>query len=161
MTLEAESVNASRAYTIRRVREADLHELIELCVEHAAYERAYFSSEGKIDGLRQSIFVTGRLHAWVAEAQGRAIGYATATLEYSTWKAAEFVHMDCLFMAAEYRGTGAGSALLHAVLEFASEQGVEEVQWQTPDWNVDAVQFYQRKGAVGTPKVRFKFRINA
>jgi GNAT superfamily N-acetyltransferase len=161
MILEVDSVRASRAYTIRRVRQADLHELIKLCAEHAAYESADFSSEGKIDGLQRSIFVTGRLHAWVAEAQGRAIGYATATLEYSTWKAAEFVHMDCLFVAAEYRGTGTGSALLHAVLEFASEQGIDEVQWQTPNWNLDAMQFYQRKGAVGLPKVRFTLRTNA
>jgi GNAT superfamily N-acetyltransferase len=146
---------ASCTYTIRRIRKAELHELIGLCAEHAAYERADFNSEGKIDALRRSIFATGRLHAWVAEAQGRAIGYATATLEFSTWKSDEIVHMDCLFVAAEYRGTGAGSALFRAVLEFASEQGVQEVQWQTPDWNVDAMRFYRRKGAAGRPKVRF------
>lgn len=155
------SNTASRAYTIRRVREADLNELIGLCAEHAAYERADFSSGGKIEGLQRSIFETGRLHAWFAEAQGRAIGYATATLEYSTWNAAEFVHMDCLFVVVEYRGTGTGSALLHAVLQYASQQGVDEVQWQTPDWNVNAVQFYRRKGAVGLPKVRFKRRPDA
>lgn len=154
------SESAARPYTIRRVQDAELQSLIGLFAEHAAYERAEFSGEGKIDALQRSIFATRRLHAWIAEAHGRAIGYATATLEFSTWQAAEFVHMDCLFVAAEFRGTGAGSALLHAVLEFAREQGAREVQWQTPDWNEDGIRFYQRKGAVGRPKVRFTLPVS-
>jgi hypothetical protein len=52
----AMSNTVSRAYTIRRVREDDLNELIGPCAEHAAYERADFSSAGKIDALRRSIF---------------------------------------------------------------------------------------------------------
>jgi GNAT superfamily N-acetyltransferase len=78
------------------------------------------------------------------------VGYATASREYSTWSACEYLHMDCLFVRSNARGAGLGAALLKTVVAVARDLGVPEVQWQTPDWNVDASQFYQRHGGIAS-----------
>lgn len=67
--------------------------------------------------------------------------------------------MDCLFVRAGRRGGGTGAALLQAVGDFAHRAGCAEIQWQTPEWNVDAARFYRhfyrRFGAVDKAKRRF------
>lgn len=142
---------------IRRVRPDDLEALVELCREHAEYERSAYRPEGKAASLQAALFGdTPRLHAWIAMEDGVALGYSTATPEFSTWAAREFVHMDCLFVREAARNRGLGQHLLMAVVTFAREAGFDEVQWQTPRWNHDAIRFYRRNAAVAQDKVRFR-----
>lgn len=146
----------STACVVRRVRRGDLGALVAMCGEHARYEKSPYAPAGKAEALSRALFpVSPRVHAWVAEAAGELIGYATATLEFSTWQAREFLHMDCLFVRAGQRGGGVGAALLGAVGDFARDAECVEIQWQTPDWNVDAARFYCRFGAVEKAKRRF------
>lgn len=146
---------------VRRARPDDMDALVGLCGEHARYERAPcepagYPSEGKPDALARALFSQpARLHAWVARWHGELVGYATASPEFSTWQVREYLHMDCLFVREGRRGSGIGAALLGAVVDFARHQGFIEIQWQTPDWNTDAMRFYRRAGAVGRPKQRF------
>jgi hypothetical protein len=87
------------------------------------------------------------------------IGYSTCSAEFATWSAAEFLHIDTLYVEEGFRGLGIGKHLLDAVVAHASMLGLTEVQWQTPDWNTDAVRFYERVGAVSTNKIRFKLPV--
>ncbi|HET8555661.1 MAG TPA: GNAT family N-acetyltransferase [Rhodanobacteraceae bacterium] len=147
-----------------RVRPAtvdDLADLVELCAEHAAYEGAVYATEGKAALLRAALFSPPfRLHAWVAELNGRVVGYASAAAEFSTWQAGEFLHMDCLYVRADCRGVGVGARLLRAIVDHARCTGYAEIQWQTPDWNVDAQRFYRREGAEARAKQRFSLRVS-
>ncbi|MDZ4811161.1 MAG: GNAT family N-acetyltransferase [Pseudomonadota bacterium] len=144
----------------RPVARSEIAELVIMCAEHARYERSEYEACGISEKLQRSIFDnSARLKAWVAQSQGQLIGYATATGEYSTWSAREFLHMDCLFVREAFRGGGVGSALLAQVLRYAGEQGFAQVQWQTPMWNEDAQRFYCREGASALPKVRFVLAI--
>jgi GNAT superfamily N-acetyltransferase len=141
---------------IRAVLPQDIQGLVALCSEHADFERAAYDPAGKALLLSQALFAgVPRLHAWVAVSDGRLAGYATATAEYSTWSAAEYLHMDCLFVQSERRGMGIGAALMASVLQLARERGYAEVQWQTPSWNIDACRFYRRHGGVDQEKLRF------
>ncbi len=67
--------------------------------------------------------------------------------------------MDCLFVVEEYRGNGVGAALLATIVQFAREQGYDQVQWQTPEWNERARKFYRREGAAEKHKVRFTLNL--
>jgi GNAT superfamily N-acetyltransferase len=146
----------SVAAEVRPVRPSDMAVLVAMCDEHARHERAPYRCAGKAEALSQALFcATPRLHGWVADAAGELAGYATATLEFSTWQGGAFVHMDCLFVREGWRGHGIGAALLQAVGDFARRSGCLEVQWQTPGWNEDAARFYRRAGAVEKPKRRF------
>lgn len=146
---------------VRRAQPDDLEALVAMCGEHARYEKASLAPALTVEALAQALFLPSpRLHAWVAGAAGELSGYATATLEFSTWQACEFLHMDCLFVREGRRGGGTGAALLAAVADFARRAGCAEVQWQTPAWNVDAARFYRRLGAVEKPKCRFFLRLD-
>lgn len=139
---------------VRLVVPGDLPGLLALMAEHAAFEGGQVTS--KAAQLSRALFgLTPRLFAWVAEDGADLLGYAAASREYTAWRGREYLHMDCLFVSAAARNHGLGARLVDAVTGFATAQGLEEVLWQTPAWNLDAVRFYERLGAVGDQKVRF------
>lgn len=141
---------------IRAVSPGDIETLIELCAEHAAYEDALYDPRDKRERLSFAFFsASPRLYGWVVERHGKLVGYATATQEFSTWDAAVFLHMDCLYLREEIRGSGLGRLLLVEIARQALKLGCVNVQWQTPRDNTRALSFYQRLGAEGKQKVRF------
>ncbi|HEX7916616.1 GNAT family N-acetyltransferase [Rudaea sp.] len=153
---------ASASADIRPLRPEDLPALIEMCAEHAAYERATFDPVGKVSRLAAALFSSvPRAHAWIAWDADRAIGYATASREFSTWSACDHLHLDCLFLRSSERGRGIGAMLLRTVVAAARAQDLCELQWQTPDWNAPAIAFYRRFGAAGKAKMRFTLSLDA
>jgi len=123
---------------------------------HATYERSSFDAAGHAERLES--FLTGpspRLTVWLATSDGQSIGYAAVTREFSTWRAREYLHLDCLFVVEPFRSQGVGRRLLLAVRKFARAAGLDEVQWQTPQWNESAIRFYLRAGALEEKKSRF------
>jgi GNAT superfamily N-acetyltransferase len=142
---------------IRVAEPGDLDRLVELCGEHALFERAPFDGRGLGARLADALFgPSRRLYCLVADDGGDLVGYASYSLEFSTWAGDEYVHMDTLYVRNGRRGTGIGSVLLTAVIDAAVAAGVSNLQWQTPSWNADAQRFYARVGAVGSDKVRYR-----
>jgi GNAT superfamily N-acetyltransferase len=145
---------------IRPAVPGDLPALAGLCDAHAAFERAGPVPADLAARLKPCLFAP-RPRAWclVADLGGELIGYAACSLEFSTWQAADFVQLDCLFITEAHRGKGWGSALLAAVRHAAAERGAAQVQWQTPAWNADAIGFYASAGAQSSPKIRFSLPV--
>jgi GNAT superfamily N-acetyltransferase len=128
--------------------------MLSLIHSHAAYEGGEASVS--LDALRSALDLKpAPLVAWVAVQAGELIGYATATIEFSTWAGRPFLYLDCLFVEESHRSRGIGAALLNAVRVHAAAFGISEIQWQTPDWNENAVRFYLREGASMSRKARF------
>jgi GNAT superfamily N-acetyltransferase len=144
---------------IRPACEQDMDVLLELCEEHAAFEHASFDpSDATLALIGAMSGPSPRLWCWIAEMNGFA-GYASATVDFSTWRAREFMHMDCLYVREGYRGSGIGSQLFDAIRNEAMRRGIDELQWQTPEWNSNAATFYQRLGAWETRKRRYRLSI--
>lgn len=145
---------------IRRVEPEDMDEFVELCSAHAAFERSSSRAPNK-DRLSTALFgAPPRIHAWVAVTNAGALcGYASATVDFSTWSAGDFLHLDCLFVRSDHRNQKIGEALLLAVREYARSCGIQELQWQTPDWNTAAQRFYERMHAQPHRKVRYVLRL--
>jgi GNAT superfamily N-acetyltransferase len=147
---------ATEAYAIRPVQPEDLAELALLCAAHAEFEHAAPPPHDLADRLRPALFAPQpRLWCLVVCVADELVGYLSYTLEFSTWQAAEFVHLDCVFLTGDYRGRGLGTELLEHLCGIARHIGVKQIQWQTPFWNTDAIRFYDRSGARGTHKVRY------
>lgn len=142
---------------IRRIRADEIERLIPLCIEHAAFERAKpIEVPGLADRLRTRIASEhAPLFVWVAHIKERLVGYTSVTADFSTWSGRDYWHVDCLYVVADLRGAGIGRELVRAVRAEAIERGIRELQWQTPDWNVDAQRFYARLGASMQRKARF------
>lgn len=141
--------------TVRPLEERDLEELVDLCREHAHYERAPWIERDRAHDLGLLFLGSSDAHAWVATGQGELAGFASATLERSTWEAGHFLHLDCLFLRPAYRGRGLGRRLMREAAAVALRLGARELQWQTPAWNEGAARFYRRLGATSAPKLRF------
>lgn len=144
--------------TVRGATPADLDAIVVLCDEHAAFERAELRAEHVRGSLGRFLFAE-RPRAWclLAEAGGEIAGYATYSREFSTWNAAEFLSMDCLYVRAGHRNSGIGLELMRAVGNAAASLGCEFIEWQTPDWNTAAMRFYDRLGATGKAKMRYRW----
>lgn len=139
---------------VRAATPEDAHTLAALCEAHAAFELIAYQAQGHATRLRAALR-SARLHAWLAWQDGRAVGYAAATLDFSTLHAHSYLHLDCLYLEPHARGQGLGDALVQAVLRFARLQACSNVQWQTPPWNAGAIRFYNRLGAARLDKARF------
>jgi GNAT superfamily N-acetyltransferase len=146
---------------IRHATADDLSAISGLCAAHAAYERAAFKSNGHSERLVLALTSTQpRVRLIIAEHGCTPVGYVALSREFSTWSGREFVHMDCLFVTANKRGLGIGRRLFEAALTAATQDGIGEIQWQTPDWNSDAIRFYHRLGAHAVTKLRFRMTLN-
>lgn len=146
---------------IRPVDLDDVDDLVELCAEHAAFEKAAYDKVGKKERLEAAIFCdTPRLFVWVVVVQDNLVGYASMTLDFSTWDAFPFAHLDCLYLQPSARSKGFGLTLFQTVIDFAESKKCHNLQWQTPVWNKDAQKFYARLGAVQSSKERFILPLN-
>lgn len=140
--------------------EADLDSIVELSAKHAAYEKAQYSSQGKKEGLREALFAPNPvLNCLVVDVDGKLVGYATYTFDFSTWDAQKFIYLDCLYLEDDHRSYGIGAVLMDKVKQAGQDVKCINMQWQTPDFNVRAIKFYDRIGGTGKNKVRYTLRL--
>jgi GNAT superfamily N-acetyltransferase len=143
---------------VRPASALDAEAMLPLIRAHAEYERC--AAAASATELQHALAgAPPLLYAWLAETVDEIIGYATATLDFSTWSGRQFLHLDGLFVRANDRGSGVGARLLAAVRCHALANGVCEMQWQTPSWNEKASRFYRREGATGLSKIRFTLTV--
>jgi GNAT superfamily N-acetyltransferase len=150
----------STHHNIRPVEPTDLDELLIMMQEHADFERAAFSPDGKKDKLHVALFSQPqRLNCWVVTINEKLVGFVSYTFDYSTWDAAEFMYMDCLFLREQTRGKGIGSEIIKRLTAVAAERNCINIQWQTPTFNTPAIDFYIKNKAVAADKVRFTLKV--
>ncbi len=144
-------------YNIRNAKDNDLVGLVQLCGEHAAFEENdYVSSNSKQENLKQLLFSSPpRIQCLVVEDNHGLVGFATYMLQLSTWDAANYMYLDCLFLRPEARGQGIGKKLMQRIAVRAKEENCINVQWQTPVFNTNAINFYNHLGAESKDKLRF------
>lgn len=144
------------AVIVRPIRKDEIDQLITLCHEHAEYENSHYTDTNKDKLLKKELFRENPvLKCFVAEDNGLIAGYTTFIVQFSTWDAAHYVYMDCLYLKEVFRGKGIGKQLLNVVTDFANRNGYSHVQWQTPADNAKAINFYKMIGAESKAKQRF------
>lgn len=147
-------------YSIRNCEITDLPKLVILCQKHAEFEKADFSPERKLENLQKAIFSEKpKLFCLVVAAKETIVGYVSYTFDFSTWDAAAFLYMDCLFLEEEARSFGIGEVLIEKLKEIGTQNNCVNIQWQTPEFNERAIKFYNRIGAKGKDKVRFTLNL--
>jgi ribosomal protein S18 acetylase RimI-like enzyme len=152
-------------FRIAPIREDELDALATLCLEHAEYEGAPFAAGDGLDGRRArwhaALFSAApTLHCWLATRDdGGVCGFMTVTVDFATWSAEPFAHMDCLFVREVYRGHGLGRALLAELRAFCARGGYRSAEWQTPVDNASGIGFYERIGARSRAKLRFVYEL--
>jgi len=144
---------------IRVVEKKDIARLVELCQEHAAYENSDFSPIGKVQSLTKHLFLLeNNITCLVLEYEDKLLGYSTLIRQFSTWDAKYYYYMDCLFLKEKTRGKGFGKLMMEEVKKHAIKENCN-VQWQTPEFNKNAIEFYKNLGAESKTKERFFWNI--
>ncbi len=75
------------------------------------------------------------------------MGFAVFFYNHSTWLGRPGLYLEDLFISPEYRGSGAGKALLKHLAKIAVSQKCPRFEWSVLDWNTPAIEFYKGIGA--------------
>jgi len=133
---------------IRKATPNDMHAVHQLIIELAIFEKepeAVATSPAEL--LRDGFSENHLFEALVAEVDGKILGMALYYPRYSTWKG-KTLHLEDLIVSAVHRGKGVGMALYQAFLQEVMKQNVRRAEWVVLDWNQNAIDFYEKSGAV-------------
>lgn len=112
--------------------------------------RQFYGQPSDLDGIRQFMeerFMRGDAHVLLAlDADNRAVGFAQLFPVPSTTSLASRWLLNDLFVMPGARCQGAGSALLAAARELASDRGVAQLMLRTQVENTTAKSRYQALG---------------
>lgn len=143
-------------FRIRKAIKQDIYAIIDLCIEHAAYEKEVYDPKNKAEKLLTMLFgYNPQLQCLVVEVDNDIVGYASFSRECSTWNADYYVHLDCLYLKEENRGFGIGEAMINEIVAYAKQIKAHHMEWQTPIFNHRAIKFYERIGSTAKEKKRF------
>lgn len=130
----------------------------------AALYRGYRDFYGKPHDERVYTTVWGWLadpahqtRGLIAEIDGFPVGIAHYRAYARPIMGDSGIYLDDLFTAADARGTGAGTAILHRLAEIARDEGTSLVRWITDEQNTTARSLYDRV-AQQTPWVTYDLR---
>jgi len=135
-------------FRIEPARESDVPLILGLIKGLAEYERLADQVTATEDGLRASLFGASRAaEVLIAYVEAQPVGFALFFHNYSTFLGQRGLYLEDLFVLPEWRGRGAGKALLQHLARLAVERNCGRLEWAVLDWNMPAVGFYQSMGA--------------
>jgi GNAT superfamily N-acetyltransferase len=134
--------------TIRPCVEGDEAMLVNLVRELAVYEKLEQHARATPDDFRAHLFSPRpAAEALLAEAEGRAVGFALFFTTFSTFRGRPGLYLEDLFVKPEHRGNGTGKALLATLARLAVERDCGRLEWSVLNWNTPAIGFYHSVGA--------------
>ena len=132
---------------IRKATKKDMQSVLELIQELAIFEKEPDAVVVTVDDLVRDGFSENPLfQCFVAEEENNITGMALFYYRYSTWKG-KTIHLEDLIVKESKRGTGAGFALYKEIIKQGKAENVRRIEWNVLDWNIAAIDFYEKSGA--------------
>lgn len=132
---------------IREAKEDDNSLILQFIKDLADYEGLLSEVVATEEILYNSLFVKKQAEVIIAEYKGRPIGFALYFHNFSTFLGKANLYLEDLFVKPEYRGLGAGQALLACLAKIAVDRGCGRLDWWCLDWNESSIRFYKEMGA--------------
>ena len=133
--------------TIRAAVKEDCAAMMELINELALYEKAPQEVTVSFEHFLESGFGPNPVWwAFVAEQEGKVLGFALYYIRYSTWKG-QRLYLEDLLVTEVLRGKGIGSLLFDRLIEECKLKKYSGMVWQVLDWNEPAINFYKKYNA--------------
>jgi GNAT superfamily N-acetyltransferase len=137
---------------IRKARREDCQRIMQLVAELAEYEKAPEQVTVSAEHFAESGF--GARPVWwafVAEAEGRVVGFALWYVRYSTWKG-QRMYLEDFYVEPAMRGRGIGAMLFEELIAETKRLNMNGMVWQVLEWNEPALNFYRKYGASLDPE---------
>ncbi len=127
---------------VRAASAPDEREWRELWDGYCAFYETVVPPDVTAETWRRLLDPSEPLEGLVAERDGEVVGFVNCVLHPSTWAAADTCYLEDLFVSPSARGSGAGRALIEAVLKLARSNGWRNVYWHTRADNARARALY-------------------
>ena len=136
------------AIEIRPAVTGDCALILHFIRELAEYEKALPEVVASEGDLRAALFGDNPgAFALICSVGGKPAGFALYFFNFSTWLGKSGLFLEDLYISPEYRGSGAGKALLKHLAKLAVDKGCGRFEWNVLDWNKPAINFYESFGA--------------
>lgn len=133
------------------IREAcidDIKQIMQFVIDLAVYEKEPEAVLATPADLKRALFCDNpQAHCLMAELNGKPVGFALYFFSFSTWLGKHGIYLEDLYVSPDFRGVGAGKALLKELAKIAVEKNLGRVEWSVLDWNEPAIEFYKAMGA--------------
>jgi ribosomal protein S18 acetylase RimI-like enzyme len=127
---------------VRDLSAADEEAWRPLWESYCAFYETVVPADVTATTWRRLLDASSPLEGLVAERDGEVVGFVNCVLHPSTWGEADSCYLEDLFVSPAARGSGAGRALIEAVVEQARSRGLEKVYWHTRRDNARARALY-------------------
>ena len=129
---------------IRPAVEADVPELVAMIRELADFENLSDQVSITEDALSQSLFGPEAMAVdWVVEESGAVVGHALWYRTFSTFLGRTGIWLEDIYVRPEHRRQGYATELLTRLRQETDGR----LEWEVLEWNVPAMDFYERLGA--------------
>jgi GNAT superfamily N-acetyltransferase len=133
---------------IRQATAEDSALILRFITDLAIYEEAENEVIATELDIKKSLFGNNSsTQAVICNIDDTPVGFAVYFFNYSTWLGKHGLYLEDLYVSPEYRGAGAGKALLKHLAKIAVSNNCGRLEWSVLDWNEPAIQFYQSIGA--------------
>jgi len=133
---------------IRAASTEDSELILRFITDLAIYENAEDAVVATANDIRRSLFgAETTTHAVICEIDSKPAGFAVWFYNYSTWLGKNGLYLEDLYVSPEYRGLGAGKALLKHLARIALARNCGRFEWSVLNWNEPAIRFYKSLGA--------------
>lgn len=155
MTTGQEAARAAEI-RIRELRAADKPRWSELWSGYLEFYKCDLPSESTNVVWRRLADPDDQPYGLVAlDATDQVVGFVHYHFHLSTWSPAGYCYLEDLFVDPNYRGGGAGRALIEAVYKAADKRGATRVYWHTENTNARARGLYDQVAEL-TPFVQYR-----
>jgi GNAT superfamily N-acetyltransferase len=132
---------------IRKGKKEDMPAVLNLIQELAIFEKEPDAVVVTVADLERDGFGGNPLfYTFIAEKDDEIVGMALYYYRYSTWKG-RTIHLEDLIVKEKMRGSGLGFALYSEIIAQGKKDNVRRIEWNVLDWNVPAIDFYEKSGA--------------
>lgn len=133
---------------IRPANADDSQLILGFITDLAIYEKAEEAVIATESDIRDTLFgKDSTTRALICELDHQAVGFAVYFFNYSTWLGKHGLYLEDLYVSPEFRGSGAGKALLKHLAKIAVSKKCGRFEWSVLDWNEPAIGFYKSIGA--------------
>ncbi len=132
---------------VRKANLNDMEHILRLVQELAAYEKAPEEVTATVQDYEKN-YLEGKFEALIAEdTSGRVVGTTIYYVGWSTWKG-RMLYLEDFIVQESSRGQGTGKLLFDALIQEAIALDCKLMKWQVLDWNIPAINFYNKYNAV-------------
>ena len=129
-------------YVLRKAKSTDTIRIEDLFVEMLKAIYHTDDAEGYGNGYLDKFFLDKEDWICVAEYENNVVAF----LSIEVYRDEDYIYLDDLSVAEEYRNRGIGTKLIHAAEKYAEEIGITRIVFHVEKANEPAYRLYSRLG---------------